>query len=122
MRWFLHIVGWLATALGALGALLPVLPTTPFLLLALACFARSSPRAHAWLLAAPALGPVLRDYHEHRSVPLRAKLVAIGLLWPGIGWTATRMADQPGIGVLLVLLASGVTVFLLRLPTRRHDP
>lgn len=118
MRIVLFITGWLATALGALGALLPLLPTTPFLLLAAACFAKSSPRSRAWLLNSPVLGPVLQQYLQHRVVPRRAKAVALLLLWPSIGWTATRAVPVPAVGAALVVLAFVVTVYLLSLPSR----
>lgn len=72
-RW----LGFLFLALAAAGVFLPVLPTTPFVLLAAACFARSSPRWHAWILANPAFGPLIRDWEARRCVTCRVKLVAI---------------------------------------------
>lgn len=118
MRIVLFVTGWLATALGALGAVLPILPTTPFLLLAAACFAKSSPRSRAWLLRSPVLGPVLEQYLQHRVVPQRAKAVALLLLWPSIGWTATRAVSVPAVDAALVILAFVVTLYLLSLPSR----
>lgn len=116
-RWLLLGTGWLAAALAALGALLPLLPTTPFALLAAGCFARSSPRCHRWLLATPLLGPVLADWQAGRGVPLAAKCVALALLWPSIGLTATLAVPVAGVRWLLLAVAAAVTVFLLRLPT-----
>jgi uncharacterized membrane protein YbaN (DUF454 family) len=69
--------GLLSVGLAVLGMFLPVLPTTPLLLLALACFARSSERLHGWLLSHRVFGPVLKNWHETRSMPRRAKIVAI---------------------------------------------
>ena len=69
--------GLLFVGLAVLGMLLPVLPTTPLLLLALACFARSSERLHEWLLSHRAFGPVLKNWHETRSMPRRAKIAAV---------------------------------------------
>jgi uncharacterized membrane protein YbaN (DUF454 family) len=69
--------GLLLVGLAVLGMFLPVLPTTPLLLLALACFARSSERLHEWLLSHRVFGPVLKNWHETRSMPRRAKIVAI---------------------------------------------
>lgn len=116
-RWLLLATGWLAVALAALGAVMPLLPTTPFALLAAACFARSSPRCHRWLLATPLLGPVLADWQAGRGVPLAAKLVALALLWPSIALTATFAVPVAGVRWLLLAVAAAVTVFLLRLPT-----
>ena len=69
--------GLLFVGLAVLGMFLPVLPTTPLLLLALACFARSSERLHEWLLSHRAFGPVLKNWHETRSMPRRAKFAAV---------------------------------------------
>ncbi len=70
-------MGFVFVALGGLGLVLPVMPTTPFLLLAAACFARSSPRFHDWLLNVHLFGPLIRNWQETRSIPKRAKLLAI---------------------------------------------
>lgn len=118
MKTVLFIAGVLFTALGALGALLPLLPTTPFLLLAAACFAKSSPAAHAWLLRAPLIGPVLTDYLDHRVVPVRAKIVALLLMWPAITWAAVGVVPWPELGAVMFAVAAGVTIYLLRLPSR----
>jgi hypothetical protein len=79
-RLLLQVLGWVALVLGAVGVFLPLLPTTPFLLLAAACFVRSSPRTHARLLAHPRLGPFLEQWRRDRSVPLGAKRRAYALV------------------------------------------
>lgn len=73
----LIIAGWLAFGLACLGVVLPLLPTTPFLLLAAWCFARSSPRFHRWLLYRSWFGPYLRHWQNHRALPPGAKTKAI---------------------------------------------
>ena len=65
------------TALGFVGIFLPVLPTVPFLIVAVACFARSSPRMERWLLDHQAFGPMLRDWREKGAIPLFGKLMAL---------------------------------------------
>ncbi|CAI8817739.1 Inner membrane protein [Pseudomonas soli] len=85
VRYLLLAAGWLSVALGVAGIFLPVLPTTPFLLLAAACFARSSPRFHHWLVNHPKLGPWIRDYLSGEGIPLKGKVYAIGLMWASIG-------------------------------------
>ena len=77
MRFLLFILGWLLFGLGFVGAFVPVLPTTPLMLLALWCFARSSTRFHDWLYAHRVFGPPLQQYREHRVIPLAAKCVAV---------------------------------------------
>lgn len=109
--------GVLATALGILGIFLPLLPTVPLLLLAAACFARSSPRCYAWLLDHPRLGPLVSDYLEGNGMPLRAKVWAILLLWTSISLSSLIFATVL-IKLALFAGAAGVTLYLLRLPTR----
>jgi uncharacterized membrane protein YbaN (DUF454 family) len=77
MRFLLFALGWLLFGLGFVGAFVPVLPTTPLMLLALWCFARSSTRFHDWLYAHQVFGPPLQQYREHRVIPLVAKCVAV---------------------------------------------
>jgi uncharacterized protein len=70
------LAGGLSLLLGVIGIVVPVLPTVPFVLLAAFCFSRGSERCEAWLLAHPHFGPMVRDWREHRAVPLRAKQLA----------------------------------------------
>lgn len=77
MRAIYLILGWGFVALGAIGAFLPVLPTTPFLLLAVACFARSSPRLERRLLDDPRFGPALRQWRERGAISPKAKGAAL---------------------------------------------
>lgn len=77
MRPLLFILGWLLFGIGFIGVFVPVLPTTPLMLLSLWCFSRSSDRFHKWLYTHKLFGPPLQQWHEHRVIPLRAKLVAI---------------------------------------------
>lgn len=68
IRYVLVVIGWLAVILGVLGIFLPLLPTTPFLLLASACFMRGSPKLNKWLHQHPKLGPILVNWHQHGAV------------------------------------------------------
>lgn len=80
MRLLYLCLGWLFVALGVVGAFLPVLPTTPFLLLAVACFARSSPRLEAWLMEHPKFGPPLKNWRREGAISRRAKIAAVMLM------------------------------------------
>lgn len=121
MRTLLLGAGVLATALGVLGIFLPLLPTVPLLLLAAACFARSSPRCHVWLLEHPRLGPLVSDYLDGSGIPLRAKVWAIFLLWTSILFSALLLVPSLPLKLTLFAVAVGVTLYLLRLPTRNED-
>lgn len=74
-------VGTLSVVLGVIGIFLPIIPTTPFVLLAGACYMRSSEKHHKRLMENPWLGPYLKDYYEDKGIPLHAKLLSITLLW-----------------------------------------
>lgn len=76
-KFILISLGFVFVALGGVGLVLPVMPTTPFLLVAAACFARSSPRFYDWLLDVHVFGSLIRNWQETRSIPKQAKLLAI---------------------------------------------
>ncbi|PKN11721.1 MAG: DUF454 domain-containing protein [Deltaproteobacteria bacterium HGW-Deltaproteobacteria-4] len=114
-------IGVLSTTLGVLGIFLPLLPTVPLLLLAAACFARSSPRCYTWLLDHPRLGPMVSDYLDGNGIPLRAKVWAILLLWMSISLSALFLVPILLVQMALFSVAAGVTLYLLRLPTRNED-
>ena len=78
MRGLWLTAGMLFLGLGLLGVLLPILPTTPFLLLAAWCFARSSPRLHGWLLGHRLFGPPIRNWEENGAISRPAKRLAAG--------------------------------------------
>ena len=77
MRPLLFILGWLLFGMGFVGVFVPVLPTTPLMLLALWCFARSSERFHDWLYTHQVFGPPLQQYRKYRVIPVVAKFVAL---------------------------------------------
>ena len=76
MRLIWMTVGFVCLGLGAIGAVLPLLPTTPFVLVSAFCFARSSPRFHAWLINHRAFGPAIRAWNEERAIGRKAKIAA----------------------------------------------
>jgi uncharacterized membrane protein YbaN (DUF454 family) len=117
LRWLLLGVGILATTLAVLGIFLPLLPTVPLLLLAAACFARSSERVHRWLLEHRHLGPILHGYLDGSGIPRRARATALCLIWVTIPASAV-LVPLLWVRVLLFAVALGITVYLMRLPTR----
>ncbi|KPC32987.1 Uncharacterized protein ABJ99_1840 [Pseudomonas syringae pv. cilantro] len=116
VRYLLAAVGWLSVALGVIGIFLPVLPTTPFLLLAAACFARSSPRFYHWLINHPQLGPWIRDYLEGNGIPLKGKVYAIGMMWASISLSCYLVPSNWARGFMLTS-AVLVTLYILRQKT-----
>ncbi|AAZ36371.1 YbaN family protein [Pseudomonas savastanoi pv. phaseolicola] len=117
VRYLLIAVGWLSVVSGVIGIFLPVLPTTPFLLLAAACFARSSPGFYHWLVDHPRLGPWIRDYLEGNGIPLKGKVYAIGLMWLSISLSCYLIA-QPWARAFMLTSAVLVTIYIIRQKTR----
>lgn len=116
VRQLLLVVGWLAVVLGVIGIFLPVLPTTPFLLLAAACFVRSSRRVYQWLVDHPRLGPWLLDYLEGNGIPLKGKIYTLITMWISIGiscWLVPLFWARVG----MLLSATLVSLYILRQKT-----
>ena len=115
-RYVLLVIGWLSVTLGIIGIFLPVLPTTPFLLLAAACFVRSSRRSYDWLVTHPRLGPWFRDYLEGNGIPLKGKVYAIATMWLSIGvscWLVPMFWARIG----MLTSATLVSIYILRMKT-----
>ena len=96
------------------GIFVPVLPTTPFLLLAAALYARSSRRFYNWLINNRILGRYIKNYREGKGIPLKVKIIAISILWITIGYSAIFAIDILWVRILLVLIAIGVSVHIVR--------
>ena len=119
VRGLLILAGTLSLAIGLIGILIPILPTTPFLLLAAACYLRGSRRMHDWLLNNRWLGEYIRNYREGRGIRARTKVIIILLLWTTIGYSILYIAGHLAIQLLLMVIASGVTIHVLTINTLR---
>lgn len=104
----LVVIGSISVALAVAGIFLPLLPTTPFLLLAAACFIRSSDKLYDWLINHRLFGNYLRNYREHRAIPLKAKIATLLTLW--ITLIVSAILLEGGILIILLLAAVGVGV------------
>jgi len=114
-RFLLLSLGWLAIVLGTLGIVLPLLPTTPFVLLAAWCFARSSPRFHHWLLWRSPFGRYLRHWQRHRAMPLGAKGRAIVLIIITFAFSLW-LVKLFWLRLLLLVLLAILLLFMWRIP------
>ncbi|MCW4015560.1 MAG: YbaN family protein [Candidatus Bathyarchaeota archaeon] len=119
-RTLFFIAGTITLALGAIGIVLPVLPTTPFLLLSLACYLRSSERMSNWMLNNKYFGTYIRNYKEGKGIPLKTKLFALTLLWATILYSAFFIIPVWIAQIILLAVATAVTIHLVKLPTYRH--
>ena len=120
-RLILQAAGVLSVALAVLGIFLPVLPTVPLLLLALACFARSSEKFYLWLLNHNRLGPIVRPYLENEGLPRDIKVKAITLIWLSIGLSVLFFVPLVWVKVMLLGIALGVTAYILKMPVKPDD-
>jgi uncharacterized membrane protein YbaN (DUF454 family) len=117
-KWCLLTLGVLSTGLAVLGIFLPLLPTVPLLLLAAACFARSSEPFYRWLVEHRQLGPLLQPWLEGAGIPQRTRIKAIALVWVSIPASAFLFVPLAWVRALMFAVALAVTLYLLRLPTR----
>jgi uncharacterized membrane protein YbaN (DUF454 family) len=122
MKIILNVIGCLAVVLGVLGIFLPLLPTTPFLLLASACFARGSTRMHNWLQTNRVFGKYLRDYENGKGIPLRGKVWILIFMWSSMGYSMWRLHDRLALQLMVAAIGTGVTIYLTRfVPTMRIE-
>lgn len=117
-RAFFLVVGALAFTLGIAGVFLPLLPATPLFILAAACFARAYRPFHQWMMGHRWLGPTLKEWDQHRSLPYRTKVIAIVTMPVSFGLSALLVATQPWLRALLALTALALAVWLYRIPSR----
>jgi uncharacterized membrane protein YbaN (DUF454 family) len=117
IHWTLLFIGWLAVVLGVAGIFLPLLPTTPFLLLAAACFARTSDRFYQWLVNHPKLGKYVSAYLDGKGIPLKAKCYTSAMMIGMMSLSAWIV--QPPLWVILSMAAIAlcVSIYLFKLPT-----
>jgi uncharacterized membrane protein YbaN (DUF454 family) len=119
-RQLLITIGTICVVIGVIGIFVPILPTTPFLLLAAACFLRSSPRFHSWLMNNRLFGTYIRNYTEGRGIPIRVKLFTIALLWATIGISIWLTANLI-VTVILLMVATGVTIHIVFIRARKRS-
>lgn len=111
------LAGTIFLAIGAVGIVIPILPTTPFLLLAAACYVRGSEKLHHWLLNNRVFGEFIRNYEEGKGITLRNKFLTTTFLWITISFSALFMVENQIIQGILFLVAIAVSAHILLLPT-----
>lgn len=117
MKIILAALGLLSLGLGILGIFLPVLPTTPLLLLSAALFLRSSRPLYDWLMNHPKLGPYIRNFMEHKSIPLKIKIISVSMLWITLINCAVFVAEHWAFRAFFILLAAAITAHILSYKT-----
>ncbi len=128
-RYVLMGVGTVAVVLGVVGIFVPLWPTTPFLLLAVACYVRSSERLYRWLLEHRHLGVYVRDYASGKGIPRRAKVISLSLMWVTTTMSSAIVIGRFGLTAWTVAYAIGLTLIAVgvhyyigyRIPTRPEE-
>jgi uncharacterized membrane protein YbaN (DUF454 family) len=110
------LLGFASTTLGIVGAFLPLLPTTIFLILAAACFARSSPRLEAWLLDHRTFGPLIRNWRETGAIPRPAKAMAVTGMVLGFAVFWVGVHPKPWLAAVVALALAGCAAFVVSRP------
>lgn len=117
MNFILNGLGSFFVVLGSIGIFVPVMPTTPFLLLAAACYARGSKKSYEKLVQSRILGEYIRNYRDGGGVPLSSKIYALVLLWISIGSSVLFLVENLILRIILLLIASGVSIHLITIKT-----
>lgn len=122
IKGLLVVAGTVSVALGVLGIVLPIVPTTPFLLLAAACYAHSSERFYVALLTNRFFGLYIRDWREKRGLTVAMKLWIIFVMAATMGVSAVFFVPLVPVKILLAVVGSGVSIYVLKLPTKPRNP
>ena len=120
IRLVLISAGTVSLALGVIGIVLPVLPTTPFLLLAAACYARSSERFYSWLLGNRLFGKYIRNYRAGNGIPVKVKALSLAFLWAAILFSIAFVIQDILIKAVLIAIGVGVTAHIVSLKTLKR--
>ena len=119
MKYILIVLGSISLTLGVIGIFLPLLPTTPFLLLAAALYVRSSEELYNWLIHQKYLGTYIRNFREHKAIPLHAKIISVTLVWITLLYCAIGISENIYLSIGLLILAVGISWHILSYKTSK---
>ena len=109
--------GTLSLGIGFVGIFIPLLPTTPFLLLAAACYIRGSKKSYNWLIKNKWFGEYIINYQERRGIPFKIKIITILILWLTISVSIIMYLSNLIIQIILFIIAIAVTIHLIKIKT-----
>ena len=119
IRYAYLVSGFLLVAIGIIGIFLPLLPTTIFLILASACFVRSSPKTNEWIRNHKILGVYLKNYQDKNGLTIKSKIFTIIFLWLSIGISAFYLTNEFYIRMLLLAIGAGVSIHIMLIKTQK---
>ena len=111
------VAGTISLIIGTIGIVIPILPTTPFLLIATACYLRGSEKLHNWMLNNRVIGEFIKNYKEGKGISIKHKIFTITLLWLTIMISTLYVVSLLYIRIILVIIATIVTTHIFSLPT-----
>ena len=109
------VVGLVALALGAIGIAVPLLPTTPLILLAAFCFARSSNRLHEWLVTHDIFGPLIENWRRYGAISPRAKIISV-VSMAAVLAISLALAVPTGVIIVQLVVLGAAALFILTRP------
>lgn len=118
-KYFLILLGLICLILAIIGIFLPLLPTTPLLLFSSYLFLKSSKKLYNWLIGHKIFGQYIIDYQKDKSVPLKIKAFSISILWISILSSIIFFTEKLWLRILLLVIAIGVSIHILKLKTKR---
>ena len=118
LRIILISLGTFFLLIGIIGIFIPILPTTPFLLLAAACYAKGSKKFYSWLINNKWFGEYIKNYREKRGIPLSVKIISITILWITIAFSTFIIVSNLLIQIILIIIAVGVTIHIITIKTK----
>lgn len=113
-------VGTISLILGAIGIFIPLLPTTPFWLLTCWCYIHGSKKMYDYVMSNRYFGGYIRDYVEHKAIPIRTKVSALSLMWLSTILTSLFLIENDWMKLGLVLISCGVTWHIVAFPTKKE--
>ena len=112
------LLGSFFVMIGAIGAVVPGLPTTLFLILAAACYIRSSQKLYDWLITNKTFGPYLKDYREGKGMPKNAKILAVSMIVIFVGYAVVFALEGLTLKVFVGLFGLiGIFYIILKVPS-----
>ena len=120
LKFLLIVFGSFFLIIGIIGIFVPVLPTTPFLVLAAACYAKSSERFYNWLINNKWFGSYIKNYREKKGISIKHKIYTVSLLWVTILISAFFLINVLWIRIILILIAVIVTIHILTIKTYKQ--
>ncbi|WP_240375888.1 YbaN family protein [Bacillus piscicola] len=120
-KYMLIVLGSMSVALGVIGIILPLLPTTPFLLLAAYCYARSSNRLYERLLQTKWLGQYIQDFRSGKGIPVKSKVIALTVLWSSALYSILVLVPLLAVQILLFLVVGYISYYILSIKNKQKE-